>query len=408
MRVRTVIVCAALLVVAVAVAAVAFVCGHPGWFPWAFQYSRDWRGALVAQTDGADGLRIHSYDRDRQFDFQPHSGTVLFETHDADVARELLDLVRIADRASGDHCLCIGGDEVDVLRGDSVAASFQFQHGRSLRSLQLWPGDATLTAESAEAVCAWFGAHGMHVESPQQAAARIDAATRALEAAQDASVGPARSRALRACHDRATAEVLLAEWFPEQADRVVLVARFLSARSEDARGDAERAYDNLHGWLLKADDFATVARTAERMLASESEALRGAVLFCDFGGRVACEFPEQTIPDLQMRVARILVGSSSEEDRCLGLKMLYCIGDTPDVRALLVGLLPPAGDGEFHGPSTESQMRAAGVLAGICDPSLFTRLRALAVSSGDRSRWTADIERRIAARADGGGSGRSR
>lgn len=391
-----------LVAVAVPVAAVAFVRGHPGKFPWAFQYGHDWRGALAARMDGADGLRIHACDRDREFDFPSHTGTVHFETHDADVTREFLDLVRIDDKASGDHCLCIGGREVDVLRGDSVVVSFLFKHGSALRSNQLWPGDAQLTAESAEAVCAWFVAHGMRTESPRQSAARIEAATHALEAAQDASVGAERASALRACRDRDSAAALLAEWFPDPTDRIALVARFLSAKSEDARGGAESAWYILHGWLDDADDFAAVARAVERMLASESDALRGAVLFASLGGRFEDEFPADKLPEMRMRVVRRLVESPSEEDRCDGVELLYRIGDTPEARAVLAGFLPSVGVGVA--PPTESQMRAAGVLAGICEPSSFARLRALAEASDDRARWTGEIERRIAARPDAAGT----
>src|SRR6185295_4483549 len=133
------------LLAAAAAAATAFVVAHLGRFPWAFRHRDDWRGALVARTADADGLRIHATDRDRVWSFQSHDGDVRFETHDAAVAREFLDLVRIDDRASGGRCACVGGDEVDVLSGNSVEVSFIVKHGSALRSGQLWPGDARLT-----------------------------------------------------------------------------------------------------------------------------------------------------------------------------------------------------------------------------------------------------------------------
>ena len=99
--------------------------------------------------------------------------------------------------------------------------------------------------------------------------------------------------------------------------------------------------------------------------------------------------------------ARLLLASSIEYDRECGVRMLGRVGDTPEVRATLLGLLPPGGNGgRPTSPTTDVQMEAASLVVRFCDPSMLPRLQALADAAKDSRRWAEHMARRIAARLD--------
>ena len=402
---RALVATLALVVVAAVVATIGFIDGHPGQFPSTFQFGHDWRGALVARTEGADGIRIHGSDRDRTWLFQSHEGTVLFETHDANLTREFLDLVRIDDLASGGHCCCVGGTEIDVFRGSSVATSFLVKHGRELRSGLLWPGDAQLTADSAEAVCAWLVAHGVDEESPRTRTARIAAETKARDAAQDALLGPGKAQALRACPDEASVGALLAGLELNATDRIVVALRFLalepSGEPSGANDAGAQAYVRVERWLSDVDDPAALAAAFGRLLEDDAIAPVVAYRFAMLDHLSDRPFSANTLPGLRIAAARILLSSSEEYRRKCGVETLGRMADTPAVRALLLGLLPPAGDVErAAAPTTDDQMAAASLVIRFCDPSMFPRLQAMTDVAKDSGRWSKRIARRIAARLD--------
>lgn len=62
---------------------------------------------------------------------------------------EFISKIAINEIAVGFHCHCCGEPTFEFYRGNLLAVSLGFHHGRSLRWNEGWPGDADLTEESA-------------------------------------------------------------------------------------------------------------------------------------------------------------------------------------------------------------------------------------------------------------------
>jgi len=365
----------------------AFLDANP-----ACEVVHDWRAALVARTAGVDGLRV------RQM-YPGDAPPALVETHEADVVRAFLELIRIDDKASGSHCMCEGDYVIHVLRGADVAADVTIHHGHKLRS-DFWPGDAFLTDDSADAVCAWLVARGIDAESPRMRAARVAKEAKARDAAQETLLGAEHAAALRACKDDAAVAAFFAERAPDAVERVVLAVRFLAIDSPSDDDAGGRARDRVIRWLENFDDPASLAAAFERLLASAPDAAEAARRFETFDGRDADKrFPADALPRLRLAAARLLLESKSESGRIDGVRMLGRIGDTPEAREVLLGLLPAAGeDGRPATPTTDSQMEAAWLVVEFCEPSMLPRLQAMADGAKDARRWKERMTKWIAKR----------
>lgn len=389
---------ASVLLAVVAAGSLAVVDAHPGIFPWAFRHAGDWDAALATRTRGADGLRIHTTGSDRMSWLQPHGGTVLFETRDEEVTREFLGRIRIDSAASGDHCLCMGGTEIDVLRGNSVAVAFLLKHGGALRSGQVWPGDAQLTLDSSDAVCAWLAERGIAEESVRQQAARSAALRAAREAAEDAQIGPERARALRACTTPESAVALLEEWAPDLSERIELAVRFLAVDPESV-GNSLDGHFLVGLWFDRQQDASALAAAFDRVLADPAVAGRAAAWYVRCDDEIEGGVTPGALAALRLRAWRLLVASPSDDDRSLAGGLLGAIGGTGEGRALLLDLLPAAGPAGGAAPrASDDQMCAACELAESGDPALLPRLRALADAADEDGAWRRALERAIAKR----------
>lgn len=251
--------------------------------------------------------------------------------------------------------------------------------------------------------CAWLVDHGVDEESPRERTARIETETKARDAAQDALLGRERAQALRACQDEASVGALFAKWEPDAVDRIVLAVRFLALEPSGEPSGADdagaRAYKCVRGRLWHADDFAAYVAAFDTLLADDAVAATAAYQFSLIDGWHGDALPTQGLPELRMKAARRLLASSSDYRRACGVELLDGLGDTPEVRAILLGLLPPAADGDRPAsPTTDAQMQAASRVLRFCDPAMFPRLQNLADAATDSDRWSKRMAHRIAAR----------
>ncbi len=386
------------LLVAAVVGARVYVDQRPTRHRWAWDLLHQWRGDWRAPFDdlraSADGLRIRdSYRR----------GQVYFETDDAELARSFLDLVQIDEPASGGRCMCSGGTVIDVLRDTGFTVSLRIRHSCALESGALWPGYAQLTSESAEAVCTWLATHGVSIESPLQTAERLAAESKVRDAAQDALIGRERAEALRACEDADVDEAaaLIAEWAPDEADRIVLIVRFLTIGDSGDYDGGSRAYTHVYRAFDGTHDPEALAVAFTRLFADEAIASDAAAWFEGIDRYDDGEFPAAALPRLRSIAANRLLASRDEYHQGLGVEVLGRVGDTPEIRARLLGMLPETrDDGSPRSRTTAPQMEAALLVAAFCEPTMLPRLQALAEAGEDRDWWPDRMSERIAERLE--------
>lgn len=398
-----------LVVVITLVGGAALVLNHPGKFRWAYRYGDDWRGALEAKTGGANGLRIRECEFTDASWFRTSKGQVLFETHDARETQEFLGLIEIDDAQSGPGCLCSGQMEVAVRVDGSAVARFNVKHGWALYSATIWPGDAVLTDESAESVSLWLTAHGIAMESPSQAREWRAADLAAIHAQQDAILGAERAERFRAAleprrypRDEEWA-ALVAEWAPDEPGRIAIAMRLACIRRLDGPlDDGSSAFSCLAKWLDAQDD-AAVADVVDPMLVDDGFAT-AELLFRTAGWNLEPQWFDVSIRSRRMDAARRLLAKSDDTSRELGRRLLDLVAAAPDGSKHLIAELPretPDASASAAAPTspTEFHLEVAARAAAFCEPALLPRLRALAAAAPDSARWTAEIERRIAARA---------
>jgi hypothetical protein len=85
----------------------------------------------------------------------------LFEISDPTVIGRVVSEIRIDVKGSGFHCLCCGHPTFEFYKGDLLLAMVGLHHGRSLRWIEGWAGDALLTSASAEFLLHFLAEHGV-------------------------------------------------------------------------------------------------------------------------------------------------------------------------------------------------------------------------------------------------------
>jgi hypothetical protein len=91
---------------------------------------------------------------------RPSTERTIFEVNDPAVIRDFVAKLEVDEAKSGFHCMCCGSPSLELYDGARLLATLGFHHGRSLRWPQRWPGDALLTARSAEHLVQFLGKHG--------------------------------------------------------------------------------------------------------------------------------------------------------------------------------------------------------------------------------------------------------
>lgn len=84
-----------------------------------------------------------------------------FETADAAVIKVLAAGIQIEENRSGGHCLCCGDPSLEFYEGDKLIVTLGFHHAQAMRWPEIWPGDGTLSAGSAEFLIRWLADHNV-------------------------------------------------------------------------------------------------------------------------------------------------------------------------------------------------------------------------------------------------------
>jgi len=117
----------------------------------------DWGQILRNATAGADRIRFRSGGTCHR---APGKEKTFSDESGAQAVRAFLDAVQLTPMPSNGRCMCCGGPTVEIYAGASLLAELGMQHAYGFRWSAAWPGDATLTLESNEAVCRWMAARG--------------------------------------------------------------------------------------------------------------------------------------------------------------------------------------------------------------------------------------------------------
>lgn len=92
----------------------------------------------------------------RAGDNTPASGTVLLETSQAAMIRELADTIRIDPHQAGGVCACTGELSFEFKSADSTVYRFSMHHGKNLRVANSHSSDYRLTNGSQKALKSWL------------------------------------------------------------------------------------------------------------------------------------------------------------------------------------------------------------------------------------------------------------
>jgi hypothetical protein len=147
------------------------------------------------------------------------------------------------DDNSGNSCMCCGDCAVEFRHGDNLLATLGMHHGIGLRWRgpdDPWPGDARLTESAAGTLCAWIAAHGDGGPQRERAEmiAREAAGRRMWENYRDI-LGDAASARLSLIRKQEEAPALLAERWPDAAERTLALLRLY--------GCGRRSWPGLYG-----------------------------------------------------------------------------------------------------------------------------------------------------------------
>jgi hypothetical protein len=133
-------------------------CLALGAFVWWTMYRDRYTPTLRAQIERADRIRVRSGGTCHR---QLQEEQTLFEERDPGRVRQILSHISIDPTESGFHCMCCGNPSLEIYRGDELLATLGYHHGRSLRWVEGWKGDAWLTRASAAYLNAWLAEHGV-------------------------------------------------------------------------------------------------------------------------------------------------------------------------------------------------------------------------------------------------------
>ena len=184
-----------------------------------------WNEALLEGLSKTTRIRVYSFDYDESK--KSISEITNFEVHEPAKIKEIIGSIDINESESGFHCGCNGNIHFDFFRGEEKTASISFHHGRSLRWIEGWPGDAMLTPKAAEFLCNWLADSG--VKGPLMERTEILAAERAAkERARRCSqlIPPDLLQKIKAAKREQVAE-LCKEEIPDESKRAELLLRLL-------------------------------------------------------------------------------------------------------------------------------------------------------------------------------------
>lgn len=116
-----------------------------------------WAQALRDAVAGADRLRVRSGGTCHR---ELSREETIFEIREAAEIASLVAGLGIDEESSGGHCMCCGDPSLEFYRGDELRVTLGFHHGHGLRWSEGWPGDAMLSSESSDLLCALMAKHG--------------------------------------------------------------------------------------------------------------------------------------------------------------------------------------------------------------------------------------------------------
>jgi hypothetical protein len=113
------------------------------------------KNALV----GVDRIRVRSGGTCHRDEMQE---VLLVEETDLAKVNDVIRALRIHEADEVFQCGCCGDPSFEFYRGEELAATLGYHHGRMVRWPEGWPGDVYLTAESAASLKAWLKGHGAY------------------------------------------------------------------------------------------------------------------------------------------------------------------------------------------------------------------------------------------------------
>jgi len=227
-----------------------------------------WADALLAALGSADRLQVRSGGTCHRNEAQEQT---LFETADPAQIRSLRASIEVVDERSGFHCMCCGDPSLEFYRGDKLVATHGFHHGRGLRWIEGWPGDAALASKSAPALVDWLAARNVRGPSEQRAA-EIELAQAGARKLTQAMTGMSPPLAEAFAAGPARFQAALARAIPDKKNQAAVWLRVLGMSNgswSELDGIEQAAED-----ALKNFDAATLVSAASAALVGEDRQFR--------------------------------------------------------------------------------------------------------------------------------------
>jgi len=207
----------------------------------------------------------------------------LYETEDKAVIEQAIAGIAIDEAESGFHCMCCGEPSLEFYQGDKLILTLGFHHGQSLRWVGGWPGDGSLTSESARFLVKWLADH--KVEGPQKAIERQKEQQRAAERKMTRAtrgLSPTLQAAFRDARQSSDGDsdfaATLRKECPEPVDQVGVLFTLLGA-SNDSWTSLEWM-EQVADRLLREYDEETLSRAAVAALhGTDRQRRRGAARY---------------------------------------------------------------------------------------------------------------------------------
>lgn len=125
-----------------------------------------WAATLAKAVEGADRVRVRSGGTCHRNIAEERT---LYEEKDEAKIRELIQQVQIDEAKSQFHCQCCGDPSLEFYQDGKLLATVGYHHGRGLRWVEGWPGDALMTAECARYFETWLADHIQEIKASQEA-----------------------------------------------------------------------------------------------------------------------------------------------------------------------------------------------------------------------------------------------
>jgi hypothetical protein len=339
--------------------AAAFAGAHP-----ACRVLFRWDRALADALTGVDRVRVRTGGTCHR---RPEAEKTLFEEKDAARVGALVGAIQVDEAGSGFHCGCCGEPSIEFYQGGTLLLTLGYHHDRSVRWVGGWPGDALLTARSAEHLKGWLAANVPEIRQAQEAARA--AAKREAEAVER-FVGhfPEKVRPWL----RAGAEVdpiegdkalgrQIAAAVPDEKARLVAACRAFGTL--DGRSASWRATTGKERRVLAAVGGAggeAFLRALEEVKDDRAALLGAARLFFfeDFDERI----PAGARAEWTARLAEVALADGSDDNKLLVLRALARQTDPATGTLLREVMLGKKGTAIAEGYADEPGPRAAAAL----------------------------------------------